>query len=561
MRRPKIKLKWGWREWRRLSQAAFLVLFVYLAARTQVPRTFNQSVFDLTAAGQDLRLSAPVSLFFDLDPLVSLGTMLSSWSLKPSLLISLAVLLGVLFMGRFFCGFICPLGALSQFFTWLGRKKRLPDKARLNQPGDSQRLKYYLLFFFLLAALLGSEQAGLLDPLSFLFRGLVLAIFPGLGFLIGQVSAWVSDLPKPLSYLGYVGPFVFDPVLGFGLRAYTGAFLLGGLLILILAVNLARPRFFCRVLCPLGALLGLFSRFAFLNLTKDEDLCTRCGQCQTACQGASGPHPDEAWLRHECHLCFNCQAACPEGALRFKFQPGRIRPEPSPVPARDGPDLTRRAVVGSLIGAAALVGLGRSSEAAPIRPGPGLVRPPGSLREAEFLERCIRCGLCMRVCPTNAIQPALTEAGLEGLWTPFLNFNLGYCEYTCTLCSSVCPTGAIRLITGREKTDRPIVIGSAFFDRGRCLPWSGQGPCIVCEEVCPTSPKAIYFVPLETSLDKDKKTRLKAPQVNLNRCVGCGICAYKCPVQGRPAVYINSVGESRSPTNRILLPDRAKETR
>ena len=59
--------------------------------------------------------------------------------------------------------------------------------------------------------------------------------------------------------------------------------------------------------------------------------------------------------------------------------------------------------------------------------------------------RCIRCGACMKVCPTNVINPTLTEAGMAGFWTPHLIMTQGYCEYTCTLCGSVCPTGAITI--------------------------------------------------------------------------------------------------------------------
>ncbi len=556
MKRGKGKWKWGWRGWRRISQASFLLLFLYLAALAQAPRTFNQSVFEACAPGQDLRLSAPVTFFFDLDPLAALGTMLSTWSLKPTLLISLAVLLAALVMGRIFCGFICPFGALHQFCTWLDRRRKKSVRAVLNQPSPSARWKYFLLLFFLGAALLGSHQAGWLDPLSFFFRGLTLAVFPGLEHLAGLLSAWLADLPRPWSYLAYAGPYVFDPVLGYGFRAYRGALILGGLFLFVLALNLVRPRFFCRALCPLGALLGLFSRFGFFNLTKDKALCTDCGLCRVHCQGACGPHPDDEWLRPECFDCLNCQTVCPEGALRFRFQFNRPGPEPSPRPARDVPDLSRRAVLASLVGGAALTGLSRVSLASPLQPQPELIRPPGALAEADFLKRCLRCGLCMRACPTNVLQPALTEGGWEGVWTPYLNFSLGYCEYSCTLCSSVCPTGAIRLLTGREKTETPVSIGSAFFDRNRCLPWSGQGPCLVCEEHCPVSPKAIYLVPLEINLDKDRPAEVLAPQVNLTRCIGCGICAYKCPVKGRPAVYVNSLGETRSPANRILLPDR-----
>jgi formate hydrogenlyase subunit 6/NADH:ubiquinone oxidoreductase subunit I len=106
----------------------------------------------------------------------------------------------------------------------------------------------------------------------------------------------------------------------------------------------------------------------------------------------------------------------------------------------------------------------------------------------------------MRVCPTNVIHPAGLESGFEGLWTPALNFRIGTsgCQFNCIACGNLCPTAAIRPISlderlGRKRfTDQgPIKIGNAFMDRGRCLPWAMDRPCIVCQENCPVSPKAI----------------------------------------------------------------------
>lgn len=544
--------KINWRTWRRISQVIFLLTFIYLTAKAQVPQGFNPAVFHL-AGGGDLRLSAPIGLFFDLDPLVAIGTMLASWTLKPTLFISLAVLIATMLLGRFFCGFICPFGTLHQFFSWLGQRRRVAEREILNRPSPAHKLKYWLLIGFLGASLVGSDLAGLMDPFSLLFRGLALALFPAASLLVAQVTSLLADASWPFKFVGYIGPMGLDHVLGYGPRVYQGAALLGLLLLVVLVLNVWRPRFFCRCLCPLGALLGLFSRFSLAPLTKDRTKCTDCGRCQAECQGACAPHPDNAWIRPDCLACFNCQVTCPVDALRFRWQPGRIIPEPTLRPPQNAPVMSRRAVLGSVAGGLTVVALSRTSLVAPHRPDSRLVRPPGSLEETEFLKRCVRCGLCMRVCPTNVLSPTLFEAGLEGIWTPVLDFNLGYCEHSCTLCTSVCPTGAIRLITGKEKTQTPIVIGSAFFDRGRCLPWSGQGPCLVCEEVCPVSPKAIYMVPLDTFVDKDRTTRLSTPQVNLARCIGCGTCVNKCPVKGRPAVYVHSVGESRSKTNRILL--------
>ena len=83
----------------------------------------------------------------------------------------------------------------------------------------------------------------------------------------------------------------------------------------------------------------------------------------------------------------------------------------------------------------------------------------------------------------------------------------------CMKCASVCPTDAIQHLLVKEKIERPIRIGSAYIDRGRCLPWSENGPCIVCEEHCPTSPKAIHLKG-ESYLSRDGKTiRVKLPYV------------------------------------------------
>jgi MauM/NapG family ferredoxin protein len=184
---------------------------------------------------------------------------------------------------------------------------------------------------------------------------------------------------------------------------------------------------------------------------------------------------------------------------------------------------------------------------------PGLIRPPGSMPEDEFLGKCIRCGECMKVCPTNAIHPALLEAGIEGLWSPFMKMRLGYCEYECSLCSQVCPTGAIRKMPLEEK--QKIKIGLAFFDKNRCLPYAYARPCIVCEEHCPTPKKAIWFEETTVNNSGGEKVAVKQPHVDAELCIGCGICENKCPVADRAAVYVTSVGEARNPKNQILLTD------
>ena len=146
----------------------------------------------------------------------------------------------------------------------------------------------------------------------------------------------------------------------------------------------------------------------------------------------------------------------------------------------------------------------------------------------------------MKVCPNNALHPALTEAGLEGLWTPIVVPRIGYCESSCVLCSEVCPTGAIWEITAKEKgweargsnDAKAVRLGTAFYDRGRCLPWAMATPCIVCEEWCPTSPKAIYLQPAEVADAEGHLQQVKQPFIDPQRCVGCGACEICLPGSG-----------------------------
>jgi len=385
-----------------------------------------------------------------------------------------------------------------------------------------------------------------MDPIAFLFRSLALAVVPGIGTGLRAVfDAMAGSDVKLIKQLSYGAEVFVAPVFGYSVKAFQTGWVIGLLFLVVLFLNRIRPRFWCRTLCPLGALLGVFSRFSLLKLEKYQDRCTRCNACEGQCQGAAAPKPGHRWESAECLVCFNCFAVCPEDALDFK-----VRLSPA---GGKAPDIGRRAVLSGLLAGISLPFLGRLDGKIHTVADPRLIRPPGSLPESEFLTLCQRCGLCMRVCPTNVINPTLGEAGMAGFWTPRLIMTHGYCEYTCTLCGSVCPTGAIREMTAKEKIHTPVKIGSAYLDRGRCLPWSGNAPCIVCEEHCPTSPKAIYLVD-DTVMGADGRSiQVRLPYIDLKRCVGCGICENKCPVRGLPAIRTIAAGESRSVKNQILL--------
>lgn len=549
---PTRHRRWGGiRRVRLLSQVLFFALFLLLLVRTEFGGSFR-------GASAALRLPYPVSWFLELNPLVALATALSTASLYRRLAWCLVILVPTFALGRVVCGWVCPLGSLNHFFgSWKSEKKRGAGLIASNRYRSWQTVKYYVLAAGLVLAAFGSAVALLLDPISLLVRSFVVAVLPGIHALVTSVTSTLYDwaLPGTRTTADVLQFVSSHTVLGFRQPHFQQVFAIGLIFAAILFLNLRVTRFWCRALCPLGGLLGLASRWSLLRLKKPDTACDGCNRCLLHCQGGDDPIPGAPWRKAECHLCFNCVGDCPQHVLRFGFAP-------APAKALDGPQLKRRKLVGSLALGAGLLPIVRGATILASEPDPRLIRPPGSLLEPKFLERCIRCGQCMKVCPTNALQPSLTEAGLEGLWTPVLVPRVGYCEPGCVLCGQVCPTGAIWEITLEEKTGRssgnsapadPVKIGTAFYDRGRCLPWAMGTECLVCEEWCPTSPKAVYLVPADVMTSAGEMKHVRQPYIDPTRCTGCGACEYACPVHDRPAVYVTSIGESRSKANQILL--------
>ncbi|MDR3774150.1 MAG: 4Fe-4S binding protein [Terracidiphilus sp.] len=540
---------------RRISQIFFLLLFLALLIFT--------SLRPVPGATSDIHLRAPVRLFFLLDPLVALVNALASHALYRGLLLSLVILIPTLFLGRFFCGWICPLGTLQHFVANMpSESKRGKQRIDANRYKRWQTGKYVVLIAGLVAACFGSAAIGWLDPFSLLVRSFGLSLLPAFNAAARAVLLPLEH--SPIAFIKNSGEILHSILLFFVLDFrqphFSQGLILGVLFIAILAASLRVTRLWCRGLCPLGALLGAVSRWSVLGLHKDPAACDKCNRCLLSCQGGDDPIGGFPWRKSECLMCMNCVGSCPHSSLQFRF----FRNEKEVA----SPDLGRRRTITGLAAGAAIVPLMRANTGLGKSRHERLIRPPGSLDEEDFLSRCIRCGECMKVCPNTAIHPTLDQAGLEGLWTPTLIPRIGYCEPSCVLCSDVCPTGAIWQITPREKgwvvgigttegrsvaTSQPIRLGTAFYDRGRCLPWAMATECIVCEEWCPVSPKAIYVQEAQVIDSAGNTKTLKQPRVDPSRCVGCGACEYACPLQEHPAVYVTSIGESRSPASQILL--------
>jgi polyferredoxin len=529
---------------------------------TQV-RVFSQVVFfglflfSVWATWTSRLEGYPVSRLLEMDPLVAISTALSTGYIYRYLGWALGIIVLTFLFGRVFCNWICPFGTLHQFVNYLFNIQPNSKRIEQNRYHPAQYFKYAILVVFLIMAALGALQIGLLDPIVMMYRGFATFVSPAWNMLIGAITPLFGRAGIDTSWSDTLK---FSP--GGANRIFVGSFWVGLWFLLFVALNLWKPRFFCRFVCPLGAFLGVLSRYSLFRINRDVTKCTDCNLCLTHCEGAADPQ--SMVRKSECFSCMNCIDDCPEDALQFTMI-GLDRKQ-----VVEAPDISRRRLVfAGITGLLAFPLLRNNGTATDENFSPHMIRPPGSVAEPEFLKKCIKCDQCINVCPTNVLQPAtLKEGGFETLWTPVMNFNIGHCQLNCTLCSEVCPTGAIRKITVAEKLGKgeyadkgPIVLGTAFINTTRCLPWANQIPCVVCEEVCPVSPKAIQTIDEEVKDVFGKMVVLNKPFIVPDLCIGCGICQHECPVQDDPAVYVTAIGESRSKSRRLLLHFRSSASK
>lgn len=443
------------------------------------------------------------NLFFRFDPLILIFVSIAQRLLITSALLSLIIIAGTFVFGRFFCGFVCPLGTIIDL-------TRPCVGSRKTRSLNVKNVKYLVLVFLLVCALLGASFIHFFDPFIITARSLALILYPFVSYFAGLVTlVHQAQFTETLIALGFI-------------------------IVIILLSGLA-TRFWCRYLCPLGGLLAVLSKFSLLKFTFKNG-CTQCMLCEKVCPTGAITAQEEDIDPAECIGCLRCLYECPQHIIEYRIH----RPRPRF-------DIQRRQFASTV--AAGILAVPFVRTVLHTRLHGRLIRPPGALPETAFLNVCLRCGLCMKACPTNGLQPCVLEAGLNGVWTPRLIPRIGGCEKNCNLCGQVCPTSAIRRLSLEEKTY--VKMGTAVIDRSRCIAWEQDKICLICDEACP-------FNAINSLNERIQDSTLLRPFVDERLCTGCGLCEARCPIEGPAAIEVFSIGEERKKTGSYMTEEKIK---
>lgn len=432
------------------------------------------------------------------------------------------VVLGLtLLFGRVYCSTVCPLGTLQDAISRLAGKKG----RRYSFTKPHTGLRYGLLALTVLLFLAGSGLLlNLLDPfsnfgriLSNLVRPLVLA---------------VNNLAVPV--VEFLGSHAVYRVQWAAIAPVSIGVALG-MLLTVAWLSARHGRLYCNTLCPVGALLGLVSKFSFLRVRLDGASCIECGRCERVCKAGCIDFTAGTVDASRCVACFNCLTACRDDALHFMPKSRRVSRDTAENPDR------RKLLIGLAAGG---LSMKTSPSYAALPPDfvqsrpttipekrTSPVSPPGSQSIEHFSSRCTACHLCVSACPSRVLAPSFLDYGVSGMMQPQMDFQAAHCNFDCTVCSNICPSGAILPLTKESK--QRTQVGVAHFVKENCVVYTDNTNCGACSEHCPT--KAVHMVPYLNANGR----KLVIPEVNGAICVGCGGCEHACPTRPFKAIWVD----------------------
>ena len=471
----------------------------------------------------------------------------------------IALTLLTLLFGRVYCSVICPMGVFQDIISWIsGRRKK--KKARFTYSPAKSWLRYGILAIFIIAIIAGiGSLVALLEPYSAYGR-IVQNLFSPLYRWGNNLLAYFAE--KAGSYAFYETEVWIRSIPTFIIAAVT--------LIAVVILAWRNGRTYCNTICPVGTVLGFFSRFSLFKPVIDAEKCKECSLCTRRCKASCIDYKNHDIDYSRCVACMDCIDTCKHGALKYRFVGwGKlVSGKKADNDRSSAPENQSRR--NFLTGAGAFIGVTMLSaqekkidgglaeildKKIPDRQTP--IVPPGAISLKNMASHCTGCQLCVSACPNGVLRPS---AGLMTLMQPESSYERGYCRPECVKCSEVCPVGAILKITPAEKS--AISIGHAVWVKENCIPLTDGVSCGNCARHCPTG--AITMVPCSEVCDSGKDAgkgkghgkgngngngngngkqkrrhgNAMVPLINEERCIGCGACENLCPARPFSAIYV-----------------------
>ena len=494
-------------------------------------------------------------------------------ALNLGVVIALIVL--TLLFGRVYCSVICPMGVFQDIVSWFsGRRKK--KKARFTYSPAKSWLRYGILALFVIALIAGiGSFVALLDPYSAYGR-IVQNLFSPLYRWGNNLLAYFAE--RAGSYAFYETEVWIRSIPTFIIAAVT--------LIAVVILAWRNGRTYCNTICPVGTVLGFFSRFSLFKPVIDAEKCKECSLCTRKCKASCIEYKSHDIDYSRCVACMDCVDTCKHGALKYRFVGWKKRASgknavqaganaagmKAPDPKNSGPkDRSRRNFLtgtGLFLGTTMLSAQEKKVDGGlaeildkKVSHRQTPIVPPGAVSLKNMAQHCTGCQLCVSVCPNNVLRPS---GNLMTLMQPESSYERGYCRPECVKCSEVCPAGAIRKITTAEKS--AISVGHAVWVKENCIPMTDGVACGNCARHCPTG--AIIMVPCNEVCDKEghsgkghgkgmgngkgngngqggghgKQERrhgnVMVPAINEALCIGCGACENLCPARPFSAIYV-----------------------
>jgi ferredoxin-type protein NapF len=300
------------------------------------------------------------------------------------------------------------------------------------------------------------------------------AIVTFAGAILGYpVLLWLDPLALMASFLGtdWDHPFA------------TASLVSAAGLLAVLALSLVAPGLWCARICPLGATQELLATLPRLAFGK-----------RSVCRCLPAAEEDSSFGKRAAAAGKQCPTGWP---------------------------LARRVLLASGVGAAWAWAVRRR-----VADVSGAIRPPGAIDEVPFRGVCVRCGNCLRACPTKILHADLGQNGISALMSPVVRFDPGYCREDCRRCGEACPSGAIARLTAAEK--KTARMGLAKVDVELCL-LTDNRECSICRNCCP-------YEAITTVWSEEDYTMMV--KIAPNRCPGCGACQVACPTSPEKAIVV-----------------------